>query len=262
MLFDQGKLEKMTLRAFLPQSSPAEAPRVSEDPADTYVVQVNPSTYTLNHLLHYADRRGQGDSGSDAVYSGSEPTTLNFEFLFDGTGVVPARSELGDVPLVGAVASALAGGDEFDVMAEIQKFNRVVYDYAGEVHRPRKLLLIWGTLEFACALVSLNYRFTLFKPDGAPLRAVAAAGFREALSDAERERRDNPSSPDLTHLREVREGDTLPLLAHRVYGDPALYLEVARVNKLVNFRRLRAGSRVALPPVAKGTAASAKGAAS
>ncbi len=253
MLFDQGKLEKMTLRAFLPQASPEDAPQVSESPEDTYVVQVNPNGYTLHHQLEYADRRGQGDSGSDAVYSGSEPTTLQFEFLFDGTGVVPPPSELGDVPLVGAIASALSGAEPFDVMTEIQKFNRVVYDYQGELHRPRKVLLVWGTLEFACALTALNYRFTLFRPDGTPLRAVATADFREALSDGERERRENASSPDLTHLREVRQGDTLPLLAYRIYGNAALYLEVARVNKLINFRRLRPGSRVSLPPVEKGT---------
>lgn len=251
MLFDQGKLEKMTLRAFLPQTRPEDAPQVSDDPEDSYVVQVNPARYTLRHRLQYAERQGQGESGSDAVYSGSEPATLEFEFLFDGTGVVPPPSELGDVPVVGAIASALAGSDEFEVMEEIRKFNRVVYDYDGDEHRPRKVLLVWGTLELACALTSLSYDFSLFKPDGTPLRAVANCAFREALPDAQRAREENRSSPDLTHLREVREGDTLPLLTYRVYGDAGLYLEVARVNKLVNFRRLAAGRRLTLPPLDK-----------
>ncbi|HEY5603800.1 MAG TPA: LysM peptidoglycan-binding domain-containing protein [Gammaproteobacteria bacterium] len=251
MLFDQGKLEKMTIRALLPQSNPDEPPQVSDAPADTYVVQVNPSSYTLNHLLNYSYRQGQGFSGSEAVYNNSEPTTLSFEFLFDATGVVPAPSELGDVPLIGAIASALSGSAEYNVKDEIEKFNRVVYDYAGEIHRPRQLLLVWGTLVFPCALTSLNYRFTLFKPDGTPLRAIASCSFREAVSDAERERADNSSSPDLTHLRAVREGDSLSLMAYRIYGDAAMYLEVARVNKLVNFRRLRAGSRLAFPPIDK-----------
>lgn len=253
MLFDQGKLEKMTIRAFLPQTNPDEPPQVSESPDDAYVVQVNPSSYTLNHVLNYSYRQGQGFSSSEAAYSGSEPVTLQFEFLFDGTGVVRPPSELGDVPLVGAIASALAGSEPYDVMTEIQKFNRLVYDYHGEEHRPRQLLLVWGTLVFPCVLATISYRFPLFKPDGTPLRAVATCSFRETVPDAERVRRENPSSPDLTHLREVQEGDTLPLLAHRVYGKAELYLEVARVNRLVNFRRLRAGSRVALPPMEKGT---------
>lgn len=251
MLFDQGKLEKMTIRAFLPQSNPDEPPQVSDAPEDTYVVQVNPSSYTLNHLLKYSYRQGQGFSGSEAVYSNSEPTTLEFEFLFDGTGVVPPVSELGDVPLVGAIASAFSDKKEFNVKDEIKKFNQLVYKYDGEIHRPRQLLLVWGTLAFPCALTSLNYRFTLFKPDGTPLRAIAACSFTEATSDVERELEDNPTSPDLTHLRQVREGDTLPLMSYRIYGKSELYLEVARVNKLINFRRLRAGSQLAFPPVNK-----------
>ena len=252
MLFDQGKLEKMTVRAFLPAAGPEETPEVSDAKEDTYVLQVNPSTSSLSHLLNYVDRQGQGDSASDAVYNNSEPTALEFEFLFDGTGVVPPPSELGDVPLVGAIASALEGSDEFVVMDEIAKFKNVVYEFDGSEHRPRKLLLVWGTLSFSCVLVKLKIRFTLFQSDGTPLRAILECCFREWQSDTERELRENRSSPDLTHLREVKEGDTLPLLAHRVYGNAALYLEVARVNKLVSFRKLQAGARLRLPPVEKG----------
>jgi hypothetical protein len=176
---------------------------------------------------------------------------MEFEFLFDGTGVVPPPSELGDIPLIGAVASAFSDAGPFEVMQEVEKFNRVVLAYSGEIHRPRKVLLVWGTLELSCALVTLSYRFTLFKPDGTPLRAIASCSFREAKSDCQREQEENNSSPDLTHLREVKGGDTLPLLAHRIYNDPALYLELARVNKLIDFRRLHPGARLTFPPVGK-----------
>lgn len=251
MLFDQGKLEKLTLRVMKPAASPDEPRQPSDAPQDVYVVQVNPSSYTLNHLLNYSHQRGQGASASEAVYSDSAPVNLQFEFLFDGTGVIPAASELGDVPLLGAIASALSPAEPYVVMDEIKKFNALVYDYHGEQHRPRQLLLTWGKLVFSCVLGSVAYRFTLFKPDGTPLRAVATCTFCESISDAERVRKENASSPDLTHLRDVREGDTLPLLAYGIYGNAALYLEVARANKLVDFRRLRPASRLAFPPLDK-----------
>jgi Contractile injection system tube protein len=251
MLFGQGKLEKMTIRALLPGKPPV----VSDKPGDTYVVQVNPTSYTRNHRLRYADRRVPGRAGQEAVYTSNEPTTLDFEFLFDATGVVPPPSELGDVPLVGAIASLLSQSEKYDVMQEIDKFTLAVSELDGDIHRPRKVRLIWGTLSFDCALVSLSYRFTLFKPDGSPLRAIANCSFRETVSPTEEELQANRRSPDLTHLRQVQEGDTLPLLAYRVYGNAALYLEVARVNRLVNFRRLRAGSQLRLPPVEKGARA-------
>ena len=249
MLFDKGKLEKLTLRAFKPAASTKEPPMPSDLPKDRYVVQVNPGSYTLNHLIHYSRHIGQGASASEARFSHSQPVSLAFEFLFDGTGVVPEPSELGDVPLIGAVASALSGPKKFVVMHEIDKFDRLVYQYEGDIHRPRPLQLAWGTLVLSCVLSSVAYRFTLFRPDGTPLRAIAACTFCESVSDALREAKDNSRSPDLTHLRDVRDGDTLPILAYGIYGRPELYLEVARANKLVNFRSLKSASRIAFPPV-------------
>jgi hypothetical protein len=249
-LFDKAKLEKLTLRAFKPSTGPNDPPQPSDAPEDTYTIQVNPSSYSLHHLMNYSYNRGQGFAKSEAVYGDSRPIELQFEFLFDGTGVVPKPSALGDIPLVGAIASALSPDKPFVVMDEINKFNKLV-NYDGKTHRPRKLLLVWGSLVFPCVLKSLEYRYTLFAEDGTPLRAVAKCTFCESVPRAESVRRDNPTSPDLTHIRDVRDGDTLPLLANDIYGSPRFYLEVARVNKLVNFRRLRSATRVSFPPLDK-----------
>jgi hypothetical protein len=250
MLFDKGKLEKLTLRAFKPAANPDDKPLPSDDPNDMYVLQVNPSTYTLNKSIVYSRLTGQGDTATESLYKHTAPASLSFEFLFDGTGVVPAPSEIGDVPLVGAIASKLSGGPKgFEVIQEIRKFDRLVHEFDGKIHRPRELLLVWGTLAFPCVLTSASYRYTLFRPDGSPLRAIASCSFCEHVPRSLKERQKNATSPDLTHLRDVRDGDTLPAMAHEIYGKPELYLEVARVNKLVNFRRLRSASRVAFPPV-------------
>jgi len=255
-LFDKAKLEKLTLRAFKPAGGPKEPRQVSDASADSYTVQVNPSSYSLNRLVNYTYDRGLGFTASEAKFSNTRPVHLDFEFLFDGTGVVPKPSTLGDIPLVGAIASALSPDEPFVVMNEIGKFEKVVYNYSSEQHRPRAVLMVWGSLTFPCVLTSVDYRYTLFKEDGTPLRAVAKCVFCESIPGAERVRRENARSPDLTHLRDVRDGDTLPLLAYDVYGNGQLYLEVARVNKLVNFRRLRPASRLTFPPLDKKVAAS------
>jgi nucleoid-associated protein YgaU len=248
MLFNQSKLEKMIIRAFKRQpNGPQEVPQLSDD---VYVVQVNPSSYTLNHVLQYTYRQGQGFSSSEAVHSNSK-ATVQFDFLFDGTGVVSPPSERGDIPLVGAIVSAFSGSNAFDVMKEIQRFNRLVAQFDSESQSPRRLLLIWGTFVFPCVLTSVNYRFTLFKPDGTPLRAVASCSFRESVPATKRERVENRRSSVVTHVRTVKEGDSLPQLTHDTYGNAERYLEVARANKLVNFRRLQAGSRMIFPPVDK-----------
>ena len=247
MLFDKGKLEKLTLRVI--QESKDGKRKVLDDDKHTYVLQVNPSTYTLNHLLEHSYSRGMGIGGKQPMYANSPPINLSFEFLFDGTGVVPAPSELGDIPLVGAIASALSKTEKFDVMEQINSFKKVVYDCDGKVHEPRTLLMVWGTLVLPCVLSSVSFRFTLFRPDGTPLRAIASCTFCESLSKTEEAAKKNNTSPDLTHLRDVREGDNLPAMADDIYGNPELYLQVARANKLVNFRKLRPTSRVSFPPL-------------
>ncbi|HPF52255.1 MAG TPA: hypothetical protein PK335_11805, partial [Draconibacterium sp.] len=83
------------------------------------------------------------------------------------------------------------------------------------------------------------------------LRASARAKFKGFIEDNLRVALENNSSPDLTHVRMVNEGDTLPLMTYRIYGDSKYYLEVARVNKLTNFRKLKVGQKIFFPPIEK-----------
>jgi hypothetical protein len=250
-LFDKAKLEKLTLRAFKPAGKADEPRQVSDAATDSYTVQVNPSSYSLARLANYSYHRGLGFSTNEAKWAHNAPVHLEFEFLFDGTGVVPKPSALGDIPLVGAIASALAPDGPFVVMDEIKRFDALVYDYSSEQHSPRAVLLVWGSLTFPCVLTSAEYRYTLFKEDGTPLRAVAKCSFCESIPPAEGERQKDSKSADLTHLRDVKDGDTLPLLAYDIYGDGQFYIQVASANKLVNFRRLRSATRLSFPPLDK-----------
>ena len=62
---------------------------------------------------------------------------------------------------------------------------------------------------------------------------------------------ENNSSPDLSHFRTVKDGDTLPLMCEKIYGHQKHYIEVARYNKMVNFRRIKAGQQIEFPPLDK-----------
>ena len=246
--FGSGKLEKMILQALTTD----EPPEVSDADEDKYMVQVNPESYRVNYQINYDHQPAHGTSGSEAKYANTSPPTLEFEFLFDGTGVVPAPAgPLDNVPIAGAVAALLSGGEEYDVSRELSRFAHVVYDYSGGEHRPRRVRLVWGTLSFDGALSSLSVEYKLFKPDGSPLRAVARAAFTGTITDRLRALRENNSSPDLTHQRTTVAGDRLPLMTHRIYRTPNHYIEVARANKLFNFRNLAEGTRISFPPLDK-----------
>jgi nucleoid-associated protein YgaU len=100
-------------------------------------------------------------------------------------------------------------------------------------------------------LLTIDLVYNLFKPSGQPLRAKATCTFAISISDEVRLKLEDQHSPDLTHVRTVKDGDTLPMMCHEMYGDPKYYLEVARVNKLKNFRSLSVGEKIFFPPLDK-----------
>ena len=96
---------------------------------------------------------------------------------------------------------------------------------------------------------SINLK--LFKPDGTPIRAIATVKFKSSIEEQKRAAKENKSSPDLTHSRVVKQGDTLPLMCYSIYGDPKYYLQVAQVNGIGNFRQLIPGTSLFFPPIEK-----------
>ncbi|MRG48169.1 LysM peptidoglycan-binding domain-containing protein [Chitinophaga sp. SYP-B3965] len=238
-MFDEGTLAKMRIIPCI------DASYTEEPGADPFIVQVNPDTYTLAHSIVYNDAAAQGNSKAQLQFNRITPQQLDFDFLFDGTGVISQGGGLLKI------ASLFGGGEEMVVADEIEKLKQVVLNYSGDIHEPRYVKLSWGALLFKCRLTSLRVQYKLFKPDGTPLRAVAKCSFRESVEPTRREAEEGNNSPDLTHVRVVKEGDTLPLMTYRIYGDSKYYLEVAKANGLVNFRDLKAGQQIFFPPIAK-----------
>ena len=55
---------------------------------------------------------------------------------------------------------------------EIKKIERIVYTYNGDIHRPNYVQVQWGkNINFNSVLKSFDTTYTLFRPDGTPLRA-------------------------------------------------------------------------------------------
>lgn len=199
-----------------------------------FKAHINPESYTQSVRIKYTENQAQGTSSAAKNYSHTEPRSLSFDFLLDRTGAL------------GNISTGLVG-----VTPDIIHFKKLALDYEGEIHRPRFLKLIWGTLLFNCQLQNLDIEYKMFSPQGLPLRAILKTTFVEFTESSRRSALENRSSPDLTHIRTVKEGDTLPLMTHTIYGDSKYYMEVARVNGLVNFRQLEPGTELVFPPIEK-----------
>ncbi len=215
-----GELRKMILEAY---DSLDYTSKVGE-----FELMFNPSTYQQKYEVEYEEAQGQGTTGSAQKFARIKPQEYSFEFIFDGTGV---------------------SSEKKDVSEMIEEFLDLTARNNGDIHRPNYLQITWGNLISRCILKSANITYNLFKPDGFPLRAKINASFSENIDDTLRVAEEGNSSPDLTHFRTVREGDTLPLMTARIYGDPAYYLEVARMNGLDDFRALEPGTTIRFPPL-------------
>ncbi|RTZ49439.1 hypothetical protein EJ377_01955 [Chryseobacterium arthrosphaerae] len=102
-------------------------------------------------------------------------------------------------------------------------------DFNGTIHS-RTTLLLLGEFKFEDhLLITIDYK--LFNKDGSPLRAIGKATFLESLVKILPQEWQK-KFPDLTHKRTVQDGDTLPLMTERIYGDSKYYLEVAKAMVL------------------------------
>lgn len=232
-----GMLEKMRMDGF-------SNPDFFSGYLGTFFVQINPESFVRNYTINYREDAAAGRDGTQSQYNYTQPQVMDIEFLLDATGVIPANGIPEPSDLVGAVAPV-------ELMAKIALLKRVTYNYIGDAHEPPFVKLTWALETFRCRLQSLNITYKLFKPDGTPLRALIKCSFKEYISNNENSAVTLATSPDLTHIRIVKEGDSLPLMCYNIYGDEGLYLEVARVNDLTNFRNLEPGQKIFFPPIQK-----------
>jgi hypothetical protein len=229
---ENGKLEKMLILAFA-DSQKAESGGLTEAD-DSFEALINPDTYTLEYKLKFSESgQGQGTSGKQLKYEYTAPEEITFEFLFDNTGIIDgkARDSIAD---------------------DLKKFKQVLIEYKGDAHEPRHFKLVWGeTSIFKGRVTEVSITYKLFKSDGTPIRAVAKVKFKSSIEEQKRAAKENKSSPDLTYVRKVKSGDTLPLMCYQIYGDAKYYLQVAAVNGLGNFRLLNPGTDIIFPPIEK-----------
>lgn len=224
---DTGKLEKMQIIAYS-NADLSEDARVGEP----FVAMINPESYALDYKVEYNEGQGQGTSASQQRFTVKKPEELTFEFLFDNTGIID-------------------GKPRNNITDEVNTFRDLLVKYEGNAHEPKHFKLVWGDVLFKGRCTALNITYKLFNPDGTPIRALCKVSFKGSLEENLRAAKERRSSPDLTHYRKVKKGDTLPLLCYRIYGDSKYYMQVAAVNKLNNFRNIREGEDLFFPPVAK-----------
>lgn len=147
---------------------------------------------------------------------------------------------------------------------------RALLNIDPELHAPPVVKLVWGTPwatpgqgaeesarqrppmgekvnEFLGVLESLNVTYTLFTPEGVPLRAKLAIALKEWTTVDDQASLFKKNSPDVEKSYAVRRGDTLSRIAELSYGDPRHWRRIALANRIADPRRLEVGVVLTIP---------------
>lgn len=195
-----------------------------------YTVMINPETIKWQRSIEYNEQQAPNTSAPSQKYKSTPVEKLNFDIVIDCTGIVDSK--------------------RVDMAQEISALESIIYTYNGKIHRPNFVKVQWGkSLVFKGVLKSMDASYTLFKPDGSPLRAKISLGFSEYISPQNVEELDGKESPDITHLVNVVDGNTLPQLCEKTWNDDTMYIQVAQYNNLNKFRNLKGGQKLIFPPI-------------
>ncbi len=165
-------------------------------------------------------------------YGGAQQVSVSMNVLFD--------------------ESERANGDVSKYIETLLTWTRPTPDTLQAKKHPSGPILqfSWGSnktfVEFRCVLSSISAQYTMFRRDGAPVRAMVSITLEQVPKDFKRQ---NPTS-GAVHGRSVHafaDGDSLHSIAFREYGDAGLWRGVATFNRIDDPLRIPSGTSLLLP---------------
>lgn len=225
---------------------------------DPIEVQFNPTEYTFAKTAKFGEVSLNGLDSPVLQFVRGESEKLTLELFFDGT------SDPAGGGLLGALGVGVGGGGEAPrtVAERVDAFYRMV-KVSGSLHTPPIVRVTWGqsfpgavtseseapTPTFDAVVETVSRRYTLFDPEGKPLRCIVTLTLREYRTLREQLTELNLQTSDHTRLHTVREGETLPKIAYDAYKDAGRWRTIAAANDLADPTDLAPGRVLDLPPL-------------
>ncbi len=221
-----------------PTRALAKATIINTFTHETHYVMYNPEEMKLEQGNTFAEVGIPGLSTPPVQYVRGKARTLSMELFFD---------------------TYETGEDVRSYTAPVVQ----LLDKDLQEQAPPVLLFSLGRLQFQCVLVDAGQRYTMFLPDGTPVRSSLSVRLQEYVR-LEVDIRQGLffGSPTVsaavnaagamigvaTTLHVTSINDTLAGLAAAYLGDPALWREIARANGIDDPLDVQPGRTLVIPP--------------
>ena len=197
-------------------------------------VMFNPKELTFDKQVNWNMNHSPGADLPVPEFGGGGPATLRLQLLFD------TYTEQKDVRKVYT--------DRIYKLMWVEERSK---DSKNKKGRPPAVRFQWGkVIGFDAVITSISQRFTLFLPDGVPVRAMLDVAFSQ-VRDSLFYPPQNPTSGGKggETVWEVKPGDTLASIAFSRYHDAGKWRSIADANQLESVRDLSPGTQLLIPRI-------------
>lgn len=187
-----------------------------------FTVSFNPEEYTVDRSVTFAEAAIPGLSAPILQFVHGAAQTLDMELFLD-------THESGD-----------------DVRDLTRRLTGLMAP-DPDLHAPPPVVFAWGSLSFEGVLVKAGQKYTMFLPDGIPVRARVEVSFKEYRNVELEAKEVKRQTSDYSRLHVVVQGETLPAIARRYYRNPQMWRPLALHNEIDDPRELAVGTRLLVP---------------
>jgi len=217
----------------MPSGQLVKATITNIDTNETVECMFNPTEYSFSKQAEWKEKSRRGQNVPHLEFSGGKPTELKLQLFFD---------------------TYEAGEDVrqryTNALWKLAMVDSNLSDSKTKKSRPPKCEFRWGTTwSFKAVVTQISQKFTLFLPDGTPVRATLDVTMKQ-IEDEGLYPRQNPTSGsgEGHRVHTVRQGERLDWIATQEYGDPNMWRFIAEENGIDNPFELRPGTLLRLPP--------------
>lgn len=221
--------------------------KIKSEVGDELECLFNPKELTVTRQNQFTPGKTSGSSVPPQEFGSGQPQQLTLQLFFDtysgytGSKYSPESSMQKAQDVRAQYTDKL--WKMMDASIEDKKGSK-----KSKKKRPPIVTFIWGKFQFEGVFTSIKQQFTLFSPQGFPVRAMLDVTIQQ-FKDKGMLPAQNPTSGGLGGERvwTVRVGETLQWIAYEVYGDPNQWRPIATQNRLAKVRRLEVGTQLIIP---------------